>query len=155
MLILIQIGVNAGVNFGQILYHFGCILGVQKGSQDDTPKMVQKYTPKVRFGTHLGDQVGPKLGTFWHLKQQKVTFLHLKLQSKNVLKLSGLLDASWGRFWNDFGSQNGSKMGPKRELAKYAKTLKNHWFFNDFGVSGGSKMSQKSVPRWLQDRMPT
>jgi len=46
-------------------------------------------------------------------------------------------------------------MGPKRELAKYAKMLKKQWFFNDFGVSGGSKMSHKSVSRWLQDRMPT
>ena len=71
---------------------------------------------------HLGGQVGAKLGTFWHLRQQKVTFLHLKLQSKNVLKLNCLLDSSWGRFWDDFGSQNGSKMGPKRELPKYAKT---------------------------------
>ena len=84
-----------------------------------------------------------------------MTFWDVKLRSKNGAKLRRLPEASWARFWRDFGCQNGAKMGPKREVGKSAKTLKNQWFFNDFGVRRGSKMSQKSVSRGLQDRMPT
>ena len=82
-----------------------------------------------------------------------MTFWDVKLRSKNGAKLRRLPEASWARFWKDFGCQNGAKMGPKREVGKSAKTLKNQRFFNDFGVSGWSKMSEKWVSRGLQDRM--
>ena len=127
------------INFGSILGPFWVHFGVQDGLQDEIQHKSLFCHDFGPFLVHLGGQVGAKLSPFGHLELLKVTFLHVELQPKNVLKLNGLLDPSWRRFWTDFGSQNGSKIGTKRDLVKYVKTLKNRWFFNDFGLWRGPR----------------
>ena len=69
-----------------------------------------------------------------------MTFWDVKLRSKNGAKLSKLPEASWARFWTDFGCQNGAKMSPKREVGKSAKTLKkNNCFLMILGSRGGPR----------------
>ena len=67
-------------------------------------------------------------------------FWDVKLRSKNGAKLRRLPEASWVRFWRDFGCQNGAKMGPKREVGKSAKTLKKtNGFLMILGSRGGPR----------------
>ena len=136
---------------------------VQNGSQDG-PKTGLRWTsfPKplprpflVRFWSHLGSNLGPSWGPSWGHVGQKIDFWRFPKACKNDHDFQHPSGPSWDRFWNDFGVQNRTKIGPRsvsraiiaqKHASSFRPTKTNSFctFFIPQEVPKRSKIDKKS-----------
>ena len=103
----------------------------------------------IPFWAQLGAILGAKIEPCWGHVDQNIDFLRVQKAPENKHDFQHLSKPSWGRFWDDFGTENRPKIDPettsRAKKQQKAKMLKNHWFFNVFCASEGSKINQKSI----------
>ena len=132
---------------------------VQDGSQDG-PKTGLRWTsfPKplprpflVRFWSHLGSNLGPSWGPSWDHVGQKIDFWKFPKAFKNDHDFQHSSGPSWDRFWNDFGVQNRTKIGPAsvsraimKQMQRSSKSSTGAVFLRIGRIEKRSKSNKKS-----------
>ena len=106
----------------------------------------------VQFWLQLGTVLGAKLGPSWAHVGQKIDFWRFPKACKNDNDFQHLSEPSWDRFWNDFGAQNRTKIGPRsvsraimKERKRSSKSSAGAVFLEIRGLEHRSKFDQNRV----------
>ena len=105
----------------------------------------------VRFWTHFGSNLGPSWGPSWGHVGPKIDFWKFPKACKNDHDFQHPSGPSWDRFWNDFGVQNRTKIGPRsvsraimEQMQRSSKSSTGAVFLRIGRIEKRSKINRKS-----------
>ena len=104
-----------------------------------------------RFRTDFWPNLGPSWGPSWGHVGQKIDFWRFPKACKNDHDFQHPSGPSWDRFWNDFGVQNRTKIGPRsvsraimKQMQRSSKSSTGAVFLRIGRIEKRSKSNKKS-----------
>ena len=104
------------------------------------------------FWSDFGPILAPTWGPSWGHVGQKIDFWRFPKACKNDNDFQHLSGPSWDRFWNDFGVQNRTKIGPRsvsraimKQMQRSSKSSAGAVFLRIRGPWNRSKIALKTM----------
>ena len=106
----------------------------------------------VRFWSHFGSNLGPSWGPSCGQVGQKIDFWRVWRAPDNEHDFQHPSGPSWDRFWNEFGIQDRTKIGPRsvsraimKQMQRSSKSSAGAVFLRIRGLEHRSKFDQNRV----------